>query len=105
MLCSEENVVHHLHAIVRNFLTYGNKVVVAPSGNYGSVVDVVQKTGSQPVSEADNRNMVEFWKQIYGIDMGKAVKVPDGVRSYLYLTLIAENYGSVSKREKKRQLL
>jgi hypothetical protein len=66
---------------------------------------LLQKTGSQPVSEADNRNMVEFWKQIYGIDMGKAVKVSEDVRSYLYLTLIAENYGSVSKREKKRQLL
>jgi len=45
-------------------------VVVTPSGNYGSVVDVVtRRAGSQPVSEADSRNLVEFWKQIYGIDI------------------------------------
>jgi hypothetical protein len=29
-------------------------------------------------------NLVEFWKQIYGIDAGKAAKVLDDVRSYLY---------------------
>jgi hypothetical protein len=58
------------NAIVRNLLTYRNKVVVTPSGNYGSVVDVVtRRAGSQPVSEADSRNLVEFWKQIYGIDI------------------------------------
>ena len=45
-------------------------MVVTPSGNYGSVVDVVtRRAGSQPVSEADSRNLVEFWKQIYGIDI------------------------------------
>jgi hypothetical protein len=58
------------NAIVRNLLTYRNKVVVAPSGNYGGVVDVVtRRADSQPVSEADSRNLVEFWKQIYGIDI------------------------------------
>jgi hypothetical protein len=58
------------NAIVRNLLTYRNKVVVAPSGNYGSVVDVVtRRADSQQVSEADSRNLVEFWKQIYGIDI------------------------------------
>jgi hypothetical protein len=58
------------NAIVRNLLTHRNKVVVAPSGNYGSIVDVItRKAGSQSVSENDNRNLVEFWKQIYGIDI------------------------------------
>jgi hypothetical protein len=58
------------NAIVRNLLTYRNKVVVAPSGNYGSIVDVItKKAGSHQVSDTDNRNLVEFWKQIYGIDI------------------------------------
>jgi hypothetical protein len=51
-------------------LTYRNKVIVAPSGNYGVIVDVVtKKAGSQQVSETDGRNLVEFWKQVYGIDI------------------------------------
>ena len=58
------------NAIVRNLLTHRNKVIVAPSGNYGSIVDVIsRKAGSQQVSDTDNRNLVEFWKQIYGIDI------------------------------------
>ena len=40
------------NAVVRNLLTYRNKVIVAPSGNYGCIVDVVtKKAGSQQVSE------------------------------------------------------
>ena len=40
------------NAIVHNLSTYGNNVVVAPSGNYGGIVDVVTtRAGSQPVSE------------------------------------------------------
>jgi hypothetical protein len=36
------------NAIVRNSLAYGNKVVVAPSGNYDSIVDVIiRKAGIQ----------------------------------------------------------
>jgi hypothetical protein len=58
------------NAIVRNLLTYRNKVIVAPSENYCSIVDVIiKKAGSQQVSDADNRNLVEFWKQIYDIDI------------------------------------
>jgi hypothetical protein len=58
------------NAVVRNLLTYRNKVIVAPSGNYGCIVDVVTtKAGNQLVSETDNRNLVEFWKQVYGIDI------------------------------------
>jgi hypothetical protein len=56
------------NAIVRNLLTHRNKVIVAPSGNYGCIVDVIsKKAGSQQVSDTDSRNLVEFWKQIYGI--------------------------------------
>ena len=58
------------NAVVRNLLTYRNKVIVAPSGNYGCVVEVITtKAGDQRVSETDNRNLVEFWKQVYGIDI------------------------------------
>jgi hypothetical protein len=58
------------NAVVRNLLMYRNKVIVAPSGNYGSIVDVVTtKAGNQRVSETDNRTLVEFWKQVYGIDI------------------------------------
>src|SRR5215217_2856101 len=36
------------NAVVRNLLTYRNKVIVAPSGNYGCIVDVVtKKAGNQ----------------------------------------------------------
>jgi hypothetical protein len=57
-------------ALVRNLLTYRNKVIVAPSGNYGCIVEVVaKKAGDQRVSETDNRSLVEFWKQVYGIEI------------------------------------
>jgi hypothetical protein len=47
-----------------------NRVIVAPTGHYGSIVDVVsKKTCSQIVSERDNRNLVEFWKQVYNIEI------------------------------------
>jgi hypothetical protein len=60
------------NAVLRNLLTYRNKVIVAPSGNYGCIVDVVRtKAGNQRVSETDNRNRVEFWKQVYGIDISQ----------------------------------
>ncbi len=58
------------NSVVRNLLNYRNKVIVAPSGNYGCIVDVVTtKAGDQRVSETDNRNLVEFWKQVYGIEI------------------------------------
>jgi hypothetical protein len=58
------------NAVVRNLLTYRNKVIVVPSGNYGFIVDVVKRnTGNQQVFDTDNRNLVEFWKQVYGIDI------------------------------------
>jgi hypothetical protein len=58
------------NSVINNLTKYRNKVIVAPSGNYGCIVDVIaKKAGSQPVSDTDQRNLVEFWKQIYGIDI------------------------------------
>ncbi len=43
---------------------------MAPTGSYGSIVEVImRKTGDQRVSDNDTRNLVEFWKQIYDIDI------------------------------------
>jgi hypothetical protein len=57
-------------SIIRNLLTYRNKVIVAPSGNYGCIVEVVsRKAADQQVSDTDRRSLVEFWEQIYGIDI------------------------------------
>ena len=45
-------------------------MIVAPSGNYGCIVEVIaKKARNQQVSETDHRNLVEFWKQVYGIDI------------------------------------
>jgi hypothetical protein len=58
------------NAVIRMLLNYRNKVIVAPTGHFGSIVEVVsKKTSSQLVSERDNRNLVEFWKQVYDIDI------------------------------------
>src|SRR5918992_2725576 len=58
------------NSVISNLTKHRNKVIVAPSGSYGCIVDVIsKKAGSQQVSETDHRNLVEFWKQIYGIDI------------------------------------
>jgi hypothetical protein len=58
------------NSVINNLTKYRNKVIVAPSGNYGCIVDVIaRKAASQQVSDTDHRNLVEFWKQIYGIDI------------------------------------
>jgi hypothetical protein len=60
------------NAIARNLTTYRNRVIVAPTGNYGSITEVVmRKAANQKVSENDTRNLVEFWKQIYDIDISQ----------------------------------
>jgi hypothetical protein len=57
-------------AISKNLMTYRNRVVVAPSGNYGSISEIImRKASNQKVSETDTRNLVQFWKQIYDIDI------------------------------------
>jgi hypothetical protein len=58
------------NAVIRMLLNYRSKVIVAPTGHFGSIVDVISKKASnQIVSELDNRNLVEFWKQAYDIDI------------------------------------
>ena len=56
------------NAIIRMLLNYRNRVIVAPTGHFGSITEVISKKASnQVVSELDNRNLVEFWKQVYDI--------------------------------------
>jgi hypothetical protein len=58
------------NSVINHLTKYRNKVIVAPSGNYGCIVDVIaRKAGSQSVSDTDHRNLVDFWMQIYGIDI------------------------------------
>jgi hypothetical protein len=58
------------NAVIRMLLNYRNRVIVAPTGHFGTIVDVISgKAGQQIVSELDNRNLVEFWKQVYDIDI------------------------------------
>jgi hypothetical protein len=58
------------NSLISNLTKHRNKVIVAPSGSYGCIVDVIsKKAGSHQVSDSDHRNLVEFWKQIYGIDI------------------------------------
>jgi hypothetical protein len=58
------------NSLISNLTKHRNKVIVAPSGSYGCIVDVIsKKASSQQVSDTDRRNLVEFWKQIYGIDI------------------------------------
>jgi hypothetical protein len=75
------------NAVVKGLTIYTNKVVVAPSGSYGSIVDViVRKAGSQIVTETDGRSLVEFWKQVYDIDIS-----PDEIPLPRVKTMNSEN--------------
>jgi hypothetical protein len=57
-------------AIERILTTYRSRVIVAPTGNYGSIAEVImRKAGNHRVSDTDARSLVEFWKQIYDIDI------------------------------------
>jgi hypothetical protein len=57
-------------AVIRMLLNNRNKVIVAPTGHFGSIVDVISKKASnQLVSERDNRNLVQFWKDVYDISI------------------------------------
>jgi hypothetical protein len=49
------------NSVISNLTKYRNKVIVAPSGNYGCIVDVIsRKAGNQQVSDTDHRNLVEL---------------------------------------------
>ena len=58
------------NGLIKHLVNSRNKVIVAPSGNYGSIVDVItRKASNQTISETDNRNLVQFWKEVYDIDI------------------------------------
>ena len=58
------------NAVIRMLLNSRNRVIVAPTGHYGSIVDVISKKAcNQLVSDRDSRNLVEFWKQVYNIEI------------------------------------
>jgi hypothetical protein len=75
------------NSVISNLTRYRNKVIVAPSGSYGCIVDVIsKKAGRQQVSDTDHRNLVEFWKQIYGIDIS-----PDEIPLLMVKMMNSEN--------------
>lgn len=58
------------NAVIRMLLNSRNRVIVAPTGHYGSIVEVISKKAcNQLVSDRDSRNLVEFWKQVYNIEI------------------------------------
>ena len=58
------------NGLIRHLVNSRNKVIVAPSGNYGSIVDVItRKASNQSISDTDGRNLVQFWKEVYDIDI------------------------------------
>jgi hypothetical protein len=75
------------NAVIRMLLNYRSKVIVAPTGHFGSIVEVISKKASdQLVSEHDNRNLVEFWKQVYDIEI-----LPDEIPLLRIKMLNSEN--------------
>ena len=60
------------NSLIRHLVNSRNKVIVAPSGNYGSIVDVItRKASNQSISDTDSRNLVQFWKEVYEIDISE----------------------------------
>jgi hypothetical protein len=79
------------NALIRHLVNSRNKVIVAPSGNYGSIVDVItRKASNQSISETDSRNLVQFWKEVYDIDISGdempllKVKMMNSEQSFTY---------------------
>jgi hypothetical protein len=75
------------NAVIRMLLNYRSKVIVAPTGHFGSITEVIsRKASDQLVSEHDNRNLVEFWKQVYDIEI-----LPDEIPLLRIKMLNSEN--------------
>ena len=56
--------------VIRHLTGSRNKVIVAPSGSYGTIVDVIsRKAAEQTISDTDTRNLVSFWKEVYDIEI------------------------------------
>jgi hypothetical protein len=78
-------------SLIRHLVNSRNKVIVAPSGNYGSIVDVItRKASNQSISDTDSRNLVQFWKEVYDIDISGdempllKVKMMNSEQSFTY---------------------
>jgi hypothetical protein len=57
-------------SVIRHLTGFRNKAIVAPSGNYGTIVEVMSRRASdQTISDTDSRSLVDFWKQVYDIDI------------------------------------
>jgi hypothetical protein len=57
-------------SVIRHLTGLRNKIIVAPTGNYGIIVDVITKKASeQKISDTDSRNLVTFWREVYDIDI------------------------------------
>jgi hypothetical protein len=55
-------------SLIRHLVNTRNKVIVAPSGNYGAIVDVItRKASNQSISDTDHRNLVQFWNEVYDL--------------------------------------
>lgn len=79
------------NSLIRHLVNSRNKVIVAPSGNYGSIVDVItRKASNQSISETDRRNLVQFWKEVYDIEISGdempllKVKMMNSEQSFTY---------------------
>lgn len=79
------------NSLIRHLVNSRNKVIVAPSGNYGSIVDVItRKASNQSISDTDSRNLVQFWKEVYDIDISGdempllKVKMMNSEQSFTY---------------------
>jgi hypothetical protein len=78
-------------SLIRHLVNTRNKVIVAPSGNYGAIVDVItRKASNQSISDTDHRNLVQFWKEVYdiGIDGDQMpllkVRMMNSTQSFTY---------------------
>ncbi len=58
------------NSIKHALLTQRSNVVLAPSNRYGHIEELIfKRAGDQKVSEHDSRSLVEFWKEVYDIDI------------------------------------
>jgi len=58
------------NAIERMLKTYRSHVLLAPLGQLGHIEGLIfKRAGEQPVSDSDRRNLVEFWRDVYGIEV------------------------------------
>lgn len=57
-------------AIMKTLQIYRSNVVLAPLGHLGHIEGVIfKRAGEQKVSERDERSLVDFWKDVYDIEV------------------------------------